>query len=234
MRILYIITGLRFGGAERLLFLTCKHLKNKYNYHIEIVYFDPYAPLLELFQSISVPAIYYRFNIISLFRLIKYIIKGHFDIVHTHLIHADLLGRIAALISSLFYPIDVISTAHGTDWFRWKKNLFCIFIRTLDRILSIPRNSKIISISESVKKILVEHEKIAPGKISLLYNAVEIPNNPKALINSSSKNGRLDCLFMGRLSAEKNIPCLIRAIKLLEHLKLKLTIVGEGSQKGVS
>jgi glycosyltransferase involved in cell wall biosynthesis len=231
MKILYIITGLRFGGAEKLLYLTCKWLKQRYNCDLEIYYFDPIAPMRPLFDSIQVSTRQMRYRVKSLLAIARRVRSGKFDIVHTHLIHADVLGRLAVLLSGASSAVAVISTTHGTDWFRWQKGWFCDVVRTVDRLLSLPANSRILAISKSVKRMLVEREEINPAKIAVLYNAVEIPPWSEKGVRQPAAKSNFNCLYLGRLSREKNIPCLLRALGELRDLPIRLTIAGAGQEE---
>ncbi len=231
MKILYVITGLRFGGAEKLLYSTCKWLRQRHNCSLEIAYFDPIAPMLPLFDSIEVRTRQLPYGLKSLFTIAKRVRNGEFDIVHTHLIHADVLGRLAVLMSGNPFGVAIISTAHGTDWFRWKRGLFCTAVRMLDRLLSLPTNSTIVSVSKSVKKMLIEKEKISPAKLTVLYNALEIPARRIKGNKKGDTNQRLAYLYVGRLSWEKNVTCLLRSISELSDLNVHLTIAGTGAQE---
>lgn len=227
MKILYIITGLRHGGAEKLLYLTCKYLREKYAVEILVCYFDPYAPMQPLFDGIGVETRCIKRNLFTVFRLAKLIRERDIDVVHTHLIHADIYGRIAALLPFRKKDLKIVSTAHGTEWFRWRKSIYCAMVRRLDRWLSLPENSRIIAISASVRDMLIMNEGIAADKITLLYNAVEVPD---ALPPSREReiHAPLRILYVGRLAPEKNIPCLLRAMTRLRDIPITLTIVGEG------
>ena len=227
MKILYIITGLRIGGAEKLLYQTCKWLSRRYPVEIYVIYFDPYAPMLPLFEDLSVKIVRFDYNMLGFIKLTRYIYRRQFNIVHTHLIHADIMGRLAAWIVSLFFNNAIFSTAHGTEWFRWQKGLFCTFVRFIDRLLSLPSHSIVISISNSVRNILIQNEKIKPGKTINLYNSVEIPLKRENILHDKSGNSFL-LLFLGRLAKEKNVSCLIKALNELKDLDIHVTIAGEG------
>jgi len=227
MKILYIITGLRFGGAERLLLLTCQELIPK-GARITIIYFDPYAPMKELFQALNLKLLLMPLNLLTFFKLRSHINRERYDIIHTHLIHADIIGRMAAFTVFPAPATGVFATAHGTEWFRWRRTPYSALIRWLDRKLSQPKRSRVIAISKSVSELLVKGQKIRPDKVTLVYNAVQVPaqmphRSPVVL------PGRI--LFVGRLAPEKNIPCLLEAMAHLKHLELHLTIVGEGDLK---
>ena len=224
LKILFVITGLRIGGAEKLLLLTCKWLKTKYAVDIKIVYFDPTAPMLPYFESIDITCSQMNRNLTGVFKLIKYISNEKFDIVHTHLIHADIFGRLAAFVAK---SQVVYSTAHGVEWFRTRNSIYCRMIRRIDVWASKPKNSFVIAISNSVRNVL-EQQGIHPNKIKLLPNAIEIN---KDLQRARKYNGQLKLLYVGRLSFEKNVSCLIHAFYKVRDLDVSLTIVGDGDCK---
>ena len=229
LHVLYIITGLRYGGAEKLLYHTCKYLQAEYPIKIEIMYFDSYAPLSVLFSDLGIDTILIQKNVWLLPRIINFLLKRHFSLIHTHLIHADILGRLAAFLTTNRKTTAIFATAHGTEWFRWKKSIYCALVRLVDRWLALPKRSHIIAISQSVRDILVHGQGIPLDKINLLYNAIEIPEISLREHRHEFKPLRL--LYIGRLAPEKNIPCLLRALESIKGLPLTLTIVGEGKME---
>ncbi|NLP10640.1 glycosyltransferase, partial [bacterium] len=209
MKILYIITGLRFGGAEKLLYLTCKQLSEKYAAEIRVIYFDPYAPMRFLFAGINVQTELFRRNLALLPRLLLHIRREKYDVVHTHLIHADIYGRLAALLAGPTASPVIFSTVHGLDWFRWQKGLYFSLVRRIDYWLSLPRRNYVIAISQSVRNLLIEKQKFSANKIVLLYNAIEVTSDAAS---KPSHTKVIRCLYLGRFVKVKNIPCLIHAM----------------------
>lgn len=232
MRILYIITGLRHGGAEKLLYLTCKYLGRMPEILVDVIYFDPYAPMLPLFTQLDIKPHLIKHNIMLIPRLMQSIHKGKYTIIHTHLIHADIEGRLAAFLASSPKKTAIFTTAHGTEWFRWRPDLYCKTVRLVDRWLSRPQRSHVIAISQSVREVLIKNQRISQDKIHLLYNAIELLA-PALVQKKNLNNSILRLLFVGRLSAEKNIPCLLRALYLVRDLPISLTVVGEGKMKNI-
>lgn len=176
------------------------------------------------FETLGIKCIQLGLSLKGLIALGNYLKIQKFSIIHTHLIHADILGRIAALMSN--NHSIVFTTVHGTEWFRREKQFYPFIIRKIDRWLSQPRNHFIIAISESVRHVLIKNEKINPEKITLLYNAVQV-HRPA----TRQTRDNLKVLYLGRLSAEKNVACLIQAMEQLKSFKMSLTIVGNGEEK---
>ena len=82
----------------------------------------------------------------------------------------------------------------------------------------------IIVSSEHNKKYLIDLYHIQPNRITTVYNYIDI-----SLFNSKNSDRYKDrLLFVGRLSPEKN---LLNLVKALEGMTLTLDIYGEGSLK---
>jgi glycosyltransferase involved in cell wall biosynthesis len=222
MKILYIITGLRFGGAEKLLYLTCKWMIKRHGASIHVIYFDPFAPILVPLEQLGVKCQQVERSLLGFLHLCKEIKRRPYDIVHTHLIHADILGRMAVLFSGNIRA-KVFTTVHGTEWFRRENSFFPVIVRFVDKLLSLPSRHNVVAISQSVRKLLLERERINSQKITLLYNAIEMPENTAAC-----SVGHCSVVYVGRLSEEKNVPCLIRAFHELNSSDISLSIVGTG------
>ena len=228
LNVLHIITGLRFGGAEKLLYLTCKYLQRGYESRVKIVYFDPYAPMKKLFDEAGLMTELIPINLLIIPRLIRLIAEGNYQIIHTHLIHADIIGRTAAICTRLFHKYQIFTTVHDVGLFRWYPRFFFRIVRCIDRMQSCPRYSHVIAISQSVREILILNEHIKSHKIEVLYNAVEIP---ETLTRKNETGVKIRCLYIGRLVKEKNLPCLLEAMLLLREEPVELTIVGEGTEE---
>ncbi len=225
MRILYVISGLKYGGAEKLLYSACRHLKAKQAYDIDLVALDSEAPLAPLFADLGVRVYFMKKSPLILLKLFTLIRKNRYKVIHTHLIHADILGRAAAWLSRIFYHPLIFSTTHDNYWFRWKKSPFCALVRAADRFLALRNDSWVLAVSETLVHTLVHHERIPQAKIRLLRNAVEIP---RFTVSRERQPLVLRCLFIGRLILEKNIPFLLQAFKRLSKANVRLTIVGSG------
>lgn len=82
------------------------------------------------------------------------------DVVHTHLIHGDLYGTLAARLAGVPF---VVSSKHNDDVFRQQG-----FYVWLDRMLA-RRQNRIITISHHLKRFYVKVEGLPPGKIVTVH-----------------------------------------------------------------
>ncbi len=101
MKIVHIITGLGDGGAEHTLYKICKYDNN--NEHIVISFQgkEKYFFLLKELgiETYSLNAGYFSIN--KFFYLVKLLKSFKPDIVQTWLVHADLIGSIAARLAGI-------------------------------------------------------------------------------------------------------------------------------------
>ncbi len=93
-------------------------------------------------------------------RLYQLLREGNYDLVHTHLIHADLYGTLAAKLAGV--PI-IVSTKHNENVFR-RYPFYAFLDRTAARFAD-----RIITISDSLKRFAVEVEGLDAEKIVRIH-----------------------------------------------------------------
>lgn len=101
MKIVHVITGLKNGGAENILYKICQH--DQFNNHIvvSITSGGKYFLLLKKI-GIKVYCMNMKFySILNFFYLIKLLYTLKPDIVQTWLVHGDFIGGIAARIAGI-------------------------------------------------------------------------------------------------------------------------------------
>jgi len=240
MKILHIITGLNFGGAEKLLLNTCKEQKIKGN-EINIIYFKTEGLLKNEFKKLGIKL--YKFNIngfnifISFFRLFLFIRKGNFDVVHTHLPHANFIGRLAAFIAG---HKNIITTIHSTDRWLLRNNFFSKVLKYIDLKMNNSNRSKVIVISKAVKEFLINNEQgIHRNNIYVLYNAINFEdinvkiNEDNFIEENKLKPNDYILINIARLEEQKGQIILLKAIDYLVNKNgisnIKCLIIGDGS-----
>lgn len=89
------------------------------------------------------------------------------------------------------------------------------------------RAKHIICLSEQQKKSIGEKYRIPQRNISIIPNGV---HDDFFLTKHGSKKTPPVILFVGRLSPQKNVPLLLRAVSMLRN-EVRVEIVGEGEQR---
>lgn len=117
-----------------------------------------------------------------------------------------------------------------------QKNIYDNFYFLIYRFLLniIAPNTKVISISKSVEKHVLGRLCLPQSRSSMIYNAIP-PNNieeSNKLYKRNNANYKTTLLFVGRLSKQKSVHILLKAIKILKddgyQDLLNVLLVGDG------
>lgn len=229
MKILYVITGLGQGGAERVVCdLADKMHENgcqvKIAYLTGDVLTHPSSKEIELIKInlngiVTLPIAY-----LNLSRLIK---QYKPDVIHSHMVHANLLLRFIRLL----LPIKkLISTAHSSNE---GGGVRMILYRLTHNLADITTNvSNTATMSFEKKKAVPKN-----GMITV-YNGINLNNfrydptaREKINLEFGLKSGTNIVLAVGRFNKLKNYPNLLNSINILKrktHLPFILLIAGDG------
>ena len=211
MKIVHIITSLGDGGAEHTLFKICKYdYKNK---HIIISLKGPgkYYSLLNKI-GIKVYCINLKyFSITKFFFLVKILRKLKPDIIQTWLVHADLLGSIAAKLAGLK---KIIWNIRYSNLEIGKAKFSTILIIKLLAKLSFSVPQLILVVSKRAKKI---YEIKGYDKQKLKF----IPNGYDLSLLKPDKSEKKD--FRKKFNIKGHLPIIgnvARYDKKKDHLNL--------------
>lgn len=229
IKILYVITSLGLGGAEKLLLSYLKQLDHKkYKFYVCALREKPDDLLSEIsnYAEVTNLRMNNRFNPIVIFHLIKLLRQVKPDIIHTHLFQA----RFYATIAHLFYKHSILITHKHNNVNPRKHNIFIIL-----EMLSILFNKKVIAISQSVKNSLVKYEFVSEKKIYVLPNGIDYQKFIKSKdFNRFSNNKPIIIGTICRLERQKGISYLLLAMKIIlaKFPDVQLEIVGDGTLSG--
>ena len=229
-KILQIITGIDVSGAENHLLSLVRGL-DKSRYDIAVAYLKGNGELKGEFEKIGISPIYigmrFNYDITALWKLYSLIRKNRYDIVHTHLFHADIYGVLAAFLAKT--PV-IVSSEHNEGRFL-KKKLYSF----LHRWTSL-RCHKLIAISEQVKKYMITTGIRDANKIEVVYYGLDWTRYDSlgdlSYIGKEFNIDQEENLIgtVARLTEQKGLNYLLEAFaRVLEtEPKCKLIIVGRG------
>jgi len=152
MEVLHIITGLKKGGAETLLFNLCKY--DIHHKHTIISLSDIEDSELPVYcRNLSLHSLNFpngRVKILGLYKLYKLIKKIKPNVVQTWMIHADLIGGIVARFAGIK---NIIWGVHHTILLSGKVKSSTIFLVKFNALLSHIVPKKIIYCAEKSRLI---------------------------------------------------------------------------------
>jgi glycosyltransferase involved in cell wall biosynthesis len=211
MKIVHIVTGLGDGGAEHTLFKICKQdIKNK---HI-VISFKRYGKYFSLLNKLGIKVYCLNasfFSIHKFFFLIKLLQSLKPDIVQTWLVHADLVGSIAARLAGI--KKILWNVRYSNIEIDKSKLTTILIIKALAKLSYIIPEIIVIN-SKKAKKI---YESKGYDKRKLKY----IPNGYDLSTLKVSKSQKID--FQKKIKIKKQIPLIgyvARYDPLKDHLNL--------------
>lgn len=144
-------------------------------------------------------------------------------LVHTHLVHADVYGALAAVLTRT----ALVSTKHNDD--RFRVGPFRFVEQALTR-----RAARVIAITHALARFNVEHVGLPEDKIDVVHYGLDrLPepwgaNEPVAL----PPDARV-LLAISRLVEQKGIDVAVQALAELrrEHRNAVLVVLGEGPSR---
>lgn len=227
------------GSENHLLTLLRDMDRREFRFHVGILAEPRHIPLLQAYRQaleeagVTVAFFPMRkfFDYSLIWRLRRYMREHQIDLVHTHLIHADLYGTLAAKAAGIS---TIISSRHNDDRFRRHRVLIW-----LNRLLA-HWQTKIIVISDWVGRFLQEVEGIPAEKIARIHYGLD-PAPIEALADPAYVRQQFNIPAdapvigtIGRLTAQKGQIYLLQAASLLkkEFPNLRVIIIGDGELRG--
>lgn len=170
MKVIHIITSLGDGGAEHTLYKICKHdISNK---HIVISLKSP-EKYFSLLSNLGIKVYCLNFKFYSIYKfliLINLLRSLKPDIVQTWLVHADLIGGVAAKLAGIK---NIIWNVRYSNFKIGKAKLTTFLIIKLLAKLSFLIPKLIIIVSKRAKKIY-EKEGYDKEKLRFIPNGFDL------------------------------------------------------------
>ena len=228
-RIDWLITEMNItGGAESFVRYTAPRVR-KAGWDLRVITFIPGGELLQELKKEGVPVIELgvrsKIDFRVALRLRKLWGETRPDLVHTHLFHAGIVGRLVAHWMGIR---PVVVHQHGAE--RARSNL-----RTwADRVTSGWVSCYVVT-CQAVADILALRERVKSSRIKIIYNGLEIQNVSEIKLPADWPvlSGIPVIGSVGRLSLEKGQEILIQAMAILNKngIKAHLVLLGEGQAR---
>lgn len=224
MKILYVITGLTLGGAEKVVCTLADEMAKK-GHEVKIAFLKGRVEVFPQNKEIELINLELNSTLSFLGASCKYkkLVKDFMpDVIHAHMIHANIFAR----LNHLFYKrIKLICSAHNSN----EGGNFRMLAYKLTNFLSNINTN----VSQEATQSLIKKGAFTQKNIITVYNGIDL----KRFNSSEDKkriNDKLICLSIGRLNVQKDYFNLIEAISLLDNSilnKVQFLIAGEGELK---
>ena len=224
----FLVTSLSYGGAETVVIKLATELRKR-GWSIKLISMLVPEVRMEILEScgIEVASLKMRRGVPdprAIFRLSQLLKKWQPQILHCHMVHANLLGRLVRLIT----PIPVqISTAHNIyEGPRWRE----IAYRLTDPLADMTTNVSQAAVDRYVSVGAAPRRKIRFIPNGLDTNEFQPDDKARREIRENLKlSNAFVWLAIGRLTEAKDYPNMLRAFSQLPpEPDTKLLIVGQG------
>lgn len=224
MNILYLNNIMDVGGVEKCIIQLSKLLKEDN----KIIVATAGGELIRELESLNVK--HYKIfstdsknpisiveNIINILKIIK---KEHIDIVHSH----HRMTTFYAKIISKFIKVKVVHTQH-----------LCIEDKFLFTRIVL-RKTKVITVSNGAKDVLIEKCGLKKEYITTIYNTVETENMNKNIdpnLINFKKQGNFVVAQISRIVDYKGVYDFIEIVKITveKEKNIRFVLIGDGPER---
>ena len=228
MKIMFLITGLGMGGAEKVVTSLADALADK-GHEVCIAYMTGAAVVLPVSASIRIISLGMASKLDAagaFFKLGRLIRDFQPDVVHSHMFHANILARLVKLVA----PVRrLISTAHSSNE---GGSMRMLVYRLTDSLADLSTN-----VSDEAVEAFIKAKAVRPGRMITVHNGIAIHSfefnaSARARLRQALLVGDRCQLILavGRLHDAKDYPNLFHALAQLpaNDFNYQLFIAGDG------
>jgi glycosyltransferase involved in cell wall biosynthesis len=231
MRIMFLSTTMGMGGADQQLLTVTDGLRSR-SHDVMIVSLTPLGPMglearelgiatesLEMQRGVPDPR--------GLLRLARLMRAWKPEVLHSHMVHANLLARVVRLVA----PVPaLVSTIHSiNDGGRLRMAAYRLSNRLVDQMTIVSQAAADRFISERIipKELLT----VFPNSVDTERFRNVPPGTRDSVRRALGLEGQFAWLAVGRFEVAKDYPNMLRAFaKVREHYpEALLLLVGRGS-----
>ncbi|HEY2072269.1 MAG TPA: glycosyltransferase family 4 protein [Gaiellaceae bacterium] len=223
MKVVHVHRMRGIGGSERHLLTLLPALAERGIEPVFVGLDDPAWNPADFYGALTVPAVRIPAPRDVDPALLARLVRGlRADVVHTHLVHADLYGGLAAKLRGT----PLVSTKHNDDPFR--TGAFRFVERGLARLAD-----RVITISDSLRHFTIERVGVPAAKVETIHYGLDEP--PPAWGTNPADDvpaGARIVLSVSRLTQQKGIDVAVQALSFLPD-DVVLVVLGEGPERAV-
>ena len=230
MRILFVVTGLSVGGAEKVVSDLADALVSRGD-QVMLVYLKGPLQVRPSRSEVGLTCLGMRSPAHSLsayLRLRRIVNEFRPDLVHGHLYHAIMLARLVRLTTPMPHLVSTVHTSHDGGWLRSAS------YRATDRLTDVST-----CVSSEAAQVFVASRAAGAERVVAIHNGVATDRFSRVSADAGIRK-RLSIdpdrtLFFaaGRLHRVKDYPNLFQALaRLRGKLRFELLIAGDGPLRG--
>jgi len=238
IRLLHLLNTLGDAALTRLVLNLVRGLdQERYELHVGCLFGG--EPLADELRRAGASVVnfemqgYRDLGVIS--RVHRYIRCHDVQVVHTHILRADLVGWLASRLAGSHC---LFATKHNLGYAAGQEKRT---VRNLLYYVSLYMPDVVIAVSDRLRQRLVHLPGLSDGRVVTIHNGIDadhyfIPEAGDACRRELGISGEIDMIgYLGRLAAGKGLETLIQAMPAILQTRpqVRLLLVGEGPMRDV-
>lgn len=227
IRVCHILTDLAPAGTERSVYELARRLdRNRFDVSVIGLRGGAVADrLVEAGIDVDVLGVRHKLDAFKLARLVRMLRSRKPDIVHTHLFHADLVGRTAAKLAGvrrLVHSVRAVERRIRPWQFAWAR-------------LTAGACDMTLCVSEPVREHYLRRTGLPASRVRVIHNGIDAgawagDGDARLGVRQERAIGADELVggFIGRLHPDKGTDVLMRAWERLGGAAPRLLIAGDG------
>lgn len=226
MKVLHVNAGLENGGGLTHIVNLLTEAKRQ-GQDFELLTLAP-GPVARAARKHGIPTFVLgaksRYDLASLKRLVAFINRGHYDLVHTHGARANLY---LALVHKRVHAKWCV-TVHSNPYLDFAGRGFAGKIFTLLNLHALRKADCVFAVTHHFAQLLVTKTGLDKNKVHVIYNGIFFHDDSQI----PAKYGHLyfNLVNVARLEKVKGQELLLKALKKLNDQHVRLHIAGSGPQ----
>jgi L-malate glycosyltransferase len=236
-KIFYLVDSFNIGGTETQAVELARRM-DPAQYDVTLACLRKEGPLLERLNGSTVNVVEFHpeggidspRGLYQVARMVAYLRRGKFDVVHAHDLWSNMIGIVAGELAGV--PVIVTSQrdlSHG-DWYQGRRK------KWLRRAQNA--SSAILTNARMIREGLVGQEGLAAEKVRVIYNGVDLDKfesspSMRAKLFPGMERAKLIVLVGNMHTDVKGHPTLIAAApKIVSRFpQARFVLVGDGGQR---
>lgn len=222
MKVLYVITGLGLGGAEKVVADLADQMI-ALGHDVKIAYLTGSVLVKPISSDVELIALHLNSakDLLSASKKYQRLIESFRpDVIHAHMVHANLFAR----LNRALCPVPkLICTAHNSNEGGKARMLA---YRLTNRLSDINTN-----VSQEATDSLIRKGAFKKSNVMTIHNGIDLSKFEKVSSSQTLDQNVINLISVGRFNDQKDYPNLINAFAELKKnitTNIRLTIVGDG------
>lgn len=233
-KLLYLITDLSLGGAQKVLTYIIEHLDQNWFRPLVACLYGGDSPIGDDLRKMGIPVYDLKMNkkwrLDSLWRLYKLLHTKDITIMHSSLFHANMAARLVGTL------------AHTPIIITWRQNInIGSNFRDFTNKLTSSLDDHVVAVSENTRQVELRATGVPQDKVSVVHNCIDVARYEltKSLDRNKIRAGldiSKDAFLLGavgRLHHQKGLFFLLDALLKIKNSieQVELLFIGEGDLK---